>query len=196
MSRGQGKGSDRTPRQQEWARSACFRALGSANMTEFNKRQWAGPKCGAMTKRSGEPCGNPAMENGRCRIHGGKTPRGDQWHRPQWPDAQAPDAMAKLNRKLVDRERAAKARQRKLARMTPEERAAHEEWQRTHKPGSAAQRAAAKREREQNAELRRISALPPNPPSPELVELRQAIADAEARLEELRNSTPDTGAFS
>ena len=38
------------------------------------------PKCGAKT-RSGKPCKNPAMKNGRCRLHGGlstgpKTPEG------------------------------------------------------------------------------------------------------------------------
>jgi len=32
-------------------------------------------KCGAKTKK-GKKCTQPAMENGRCRLHGGKTPRG------------------------------------------------------------------------------------------------------------------------
>ena len=32
-------------------------------------------QCGAKT-RSGEPCKTPAMPNGRCRMHGGKIPRG------------------------------------------------------------------------------------------------------------------------
>jgi hypothetical protein len=31
--------------------------------------------CGAKTRR-GSPCQNPAMKNGRCRMHGGATPRG------------------------------------------------------------------------------------------------------------------------
>lgn len=31
------------------------------------------PRCGART-RSGQPCRNPAMGNGRCRMHGGKSP--------------------------------------------------------------------------------------------------------------------------
>ncbi len=30
------------------------------------------PKCGAKC-RSGEPCQNPSMNNGRCRMHGGKS---------------------------------------------------------------------------------------------------------------------------
>jgi hypothetical protein len=38
------------------------------------------PQCGAKT-RSGEPCKQSAMQNGRCRMHGGastgpKTPEG------------------------------------------------------------------------------------------------------------------------
>src|SRR3712207_3238376 len=34
-----------------------------------------GEKCGALTRR-GTACLQPAMKNGRCRMHGGKTPRG------------------------------------------------------------------------------------------------------------------------
>jgi len=30
------------------------------------------PRCGAKT-RSGTPCRAPAMKNGRCRLHGGKS---------------------------------------------------------------------------------------------------------------------------
>jgi hypothetical protein len=30
------------------------------------------PRCGART-RSGNPCKSPAMANGRCRMHGGKS---------------------------------------------------------------------------------------------------------------------------
>lgn len=30
------------------------------------------PRCGART-RSGKPCKAPAMKNGRCRMHGGKS---------------------------------------------------------------------------------------------------------------------------
>ena len=31
------------------------------------------PRCGART-RKGNPCRSPAMVNGRCRMHGGKSP--------------------------------------------------------------------------------------------------------------------------
>lgn len=31
------------------------------------------PRCGAYCRTTGEPCKNPAMKNGRCRMHGGKS---------------------------------------------------------------------------------------------------------------------------
>lgn len=31
------------------------------------------PKCLACCKRTGKPCQQPAMINGRCRLHGGKS---------------------------------------------------------------------------------------------------------------------------
>ncbi|MCE3234978.1 MAG: hypothetical protein K0Q50_1158 [Vampirovibrio sp.] len=31
------------------------------------------PRCGAKSKRTGNPCKQPAMANGRCRLHGGKS---------------------------------------------------------------------------------------------------------------------------
>ena len=33
----------------------------------------AAPRCGARRKRDGQPCQGPAMANGRCRVHGGKS---------------------------------------------------------------------------------------------------------------------------
>lgn len=39
------------------------------------------PKCGAHSRRTGMPCRQPAMTNGRCRLHGGKStgaPKGNQ----------------------------------------------------------------------------------------------------------------------
>jgi hypothetical protein len=34
------------------------------------------PRCGAKTRgaRGGRPCRSPAMANGKCRLHGGKSP--------------------------------------------------------------------------------------------------------------------------
>lgn len=31
------------------------------------------PRCGAHCRTTAEPCRNPAMKNGRCRMHGGKS---------------------------------------------------------------------------------------------------------------------------
>jgi hypothetical protein len=31
------------------------------------------PRCGAYARTTGQPCKSPAMENGRCRMHGGKS---------------------------------------------------------------------------------------------------------------------------
>lgn len=31
------------------------------------------PRCGAHCRTTGLPCRNPAMENGRCRMHGGRS---------------------------------------------------------------------------------------------------------------------------
>lgn len=31
------------------------------------------PRCGAHSRRTGNPCKAPAMKNGRCRMHGGKS---------------------------------------------------------------------------------------------------------------------------
>src|SRR6478672_16246 len=33
----------------------------------------ASPRCGAKTRSTGCACRNPAMANGRCRKHGGKS---------------------------------------------------------------------------------------------------------------------------
>jgi hypothetical protein len=32
------------------------------------------PRCGAHSRRTGKPCRNPAMKNGSCGMHGGKSP--------------------------------------------------------------------------------------------------------------------------
>src|SRR5215467_1616964 len=50
----------------------------------------AAPRCGARSKRTGEPCRGAAMPNGRCKVHGGKstgprTPEGlERSRRANW----------------------------------------------------------------------------------------------------------------
>jgi hypothetical protein len=111
------------------------------------------PLCGAKRKHDGEPCQQIAMENGRCHYHGGRTGSGKDWHKTKWPKGTAPDAGKKLARKLRDQAKAAKARDKRLAAMTPEKRHLYEAWQRSHRPGPAAARAAKRAERKQAAWL-------------------------------------------
>jgi hypothetical protein len=52
------------------------------------------PRCGAKCKQSSGYCRNPAMTNGRCRIHGGKSAG------PKPKHGQS-SAEAKLRRKQI-----------------------------------------------------------------------------------------------
>src|SRR5262249_13360717 len=50
----------------------------------------AAPRCGARSKRKGQPCRAAAMPNGRCKVHGGRstgprTPEGlERSRRANW----------------------------------------------------------------------------------------------------------------
>ena len=116
----------------------------------------AAPRCGAKAKSTGEPCRALALANGRCNAHGGKTPKGDKWHRVQIDRAKTPTAVTKIDRKLSKREAEAKVCQRRIERMTPKQRERYEAWQRSHQPGSTGKRAAARIEREQSDWFRGI----------------------------------------
>jgi hypothetical protein len=63
--------------------------------------------CGATTRRA-TPCKNPAMANGRCRMHGGLTPRGTdlpQFKHGRYSKA-LPDRMVeRYEQALADEER-------------------------------------------------------------------------------------------
>jgi len=43
----------------------------------------ASPRCGAKT-RKGTPCQSPAMPNGRCRMHGGKSTGAPKGNKNAW----------------------------------------------------------------------------------------------------------------
>ena len=117
------------------------RGRSGAAFREWHRRTRPGlPRCGAKARTTGEPCKQIAMKNGRCAYHGGHTPKGDSWHKPRWPDGKRPDAAERLNRKLADLETAEKKRRKRRARMDPDELARHAAWQRTQKPGKAAER--------------------------------------------------------
>lgn len=118
-------------------------------LNEMTRRRWkTAARCGALAKGTGESCKQLAMENGRCRWHGGLTPKGREWHRVQ----AAPSGREA--QKLDTIERRVKARARRLRKMTPEELERHEAWQRSHKPGPAARRAADRKQRRDNLEAR------------------------------------------
>lgn len=80
----------------------------------------------------------PALENGRCRLHGGLTPRGSEWHRVQYPKAGAPSHKA--NKKLLEVERRRKRQARLVAAMSPECRAKHEARSRALQPRTLTER--------------------------------------------------------
>lgn len=53
------------------------------NIPAINPLQ-AAPRCGARTKRGGNPCRAPAMANGRCRLHGGKSTGAPTGNKNAW----------------------------------------------------------------------------------------------------------------
>ena len=168
-----------SPAQIAWRSSAAFRAIARASVDKINAERWNGPRCGAKKRSDGEPCRNAPMANGRCRLHGGRVPKGKGWHRPQ-PPADGPRAGEKFERKLRDQEKAGRKRAARIARMTPEQRAAHEAWRRDHRPGDPLKRAA---DRERRRQDRDAAAMLAAPRAAESSVEAQAIAD---QLEELR----------
>lgn len=151
------------------------------------------PKCGATSKSTGEPCRQFPMENGRCYYHGGRTPKGKDWHKPRWPKKTAPDAEQKVVARLRNLERAEKQRQKRLAAMTADERAAYDKWKRDHPTGTPAQREAKRLARKQNADARArlLQPGPERPRSPELAALEARIAELRAQIAARCDIAPD-----
>jgi hypothetical protein len=56
-------------------------------------------RCGAKT-RAGMPCRSPAMPNGRCRMHGGKSPGAPRGNTNAWKHGNYSEA-AKAERSFV-----------------------------------------------------------------------------------------------
>lgn len=176
----------RTPAQKAWASSDRFRETGRQMMLQFNRLRMHGPKCGARTKTDGQPCRNAAMENGRCRFHGGRTPKGDQWHVTTWPDPKSTEATQKLNRKLHDLKRIAKRREARMRALTPDERGAYAAWLRDHTPGPAAAREWKRRDRAEAKAMRlRLAQPPTRPPDPEAEALRRLIEAKQREIDTL-----------
>lgn len=117
-----------------WRRSETWKRIASAN-ARANLRAFAlRPRCGAKTKGTGDPCKQPALANGKCGYHGGRTPVGVKWHQAIFSPGTTRNGDSKLDRKLFDIGRAEKRRARQLAKMAPERRAAYERWHQAHHP--------------------------------------------------------------
>lgn len=192
----------KTSKLDRWRKSGEFRQVARMSAKANIARFKAAPRCGAARKRDGQPCGNPAMKNGRCGVHGGKTPSGRQWHVVQYPDCSTPAGAAKFNRKLRQQQRYAAKRAERLAAMTPDQRAKHDAWHRTHLPGAGAARNAERERVRQNTEARALLTVGPSqrPTDPESIRIGTTLAAAKARLAVLdaRNAKPgndDEGIF-
>ena len=65
------------------------------------------PRCGAKT-RKGTPCKSPAMKNGRCRMHGGKstgprTPEGlERSRKANWKHGYYSREAAEIKRNMKE----------------------------------------------------------------------------------------------
>ena len=166
-----------------WSQSTQFRTMAREAIRAYNATRHSRPKCEAVRRTDGGICQHIAMANGRYYVHGGRTPKGKDWHRRQ-PGADA----VKTQRKLKDIERAAKKRAKRLAAMTPEERKRHEEWQKAHRPGPAGPRAAerARRARSKAAREQFARMVEPSAPSAEAQALAEAIEGLRHQAQRLR----------
>lgn len=182
--------------------AAAAIAAGTSALRRYHARRHTNPVCGAKGKTTGKPCQQPPMENGRCRLHGGLTPKGDHWHLVR-RQSSSKRAAAKLQAKLETLERRAKERAARLARMTPEERAAYDKWVMTHQPGPAAARAARKQARQDAEAVRKLldrTQGGAKPVDPELAAISARIAELRARKAALEleaaqdNEAPDNPA--
>ena len=172
---------------------AAWVVAGTFALRRIQAQRHLMPKCGATSKSTGEPCRQFPMENGRCYYHGGRTPKGKNWHKPSWPKKTAPDAEQKVVARLRNLERAEKKRQKRLAKMTPDERAAYDKWKRDHPTGTPAQREAKRLAREQNADARArlLQPAPERPVDPESAVIARRIEELRTQIAARRDITPD-----
>ncbi|WP_280820558.1 HGGxSTG domain-containing protein [Pseudaminobacter soli (ex Li et al. 2025)] len=187
------------PQFQTWCGSPAHREQARRACVALNAARRLKPKCGARTKQDGQPCQNLALENGRCKFHGGKVPKGKNWHVVQLPDGTAPDAVVRADRKLWDKQRIAKKRAARVAALSPEKRQEYEKWQSERIPGPAAERARRRWERAENAAFRdRFSQLSPTTLDPEAAALaveRQRLQDELAKVDAQLCENQNIGVF-
>jgi hypothetical protein len=122
----------------------------------------------------------------RCRWHGGLVPCGDQWHTLQWPKGDAKDWPKKLNEKLKRDERNRRRKERRLAKMSPEQRAKYDDWLKYRRPGPKVERSKPRAAKKAAEEFKARAAQPERPASPELAALQAQAAYLEAERDRYR----------
>jgi len=180
------RGGSKAGRQlSDWQKSARFKDGALKALRRINRRRDLYARCEATAKSTGRQCGNLAAHGTtKCYLHGGATPRGDNWHKPTWPKPSDPRAMQKIDRKLRERARDAKERDARLASLPPKLRQRYADWVRTHKPGPAADRRRESARRRQDLDAKALHeeliSRPAPPASPELLKIEARIAELEA----------------
>ncbi len=158
------------------------------------ERVASGARCGARRRSDGEPCQQIVLfPNGRCRLHGGKTPKGKDWHKVQYPGPGTPIEAAMRKERVVAKrqKKRALARAEKLAAMTPEQRARydHQFAKRVMTPGPAAPRIRTRKAREQAKWVQELIA-PPAEPQKTKNPIRAPKAELLASAESANPSKP------
>lgn len=174
-----------------WTSSAAGRRAAQRAAEKSLAARKEAPRCGARRKQDGGPCEGLALDNGRCRLHGGLTPKGDQWHRVQAPKTGAhPEKSEKKLRELERRERRRRAR---VDAMSPEERATYEKRRQAARPRSSTARAQERQDRDAATLLG--APRTDTQDAPEMARLRAELAaldDEKAQLEAwLAENEPD-----
>jgi hypothetical protein len=142
----------------------------------------AAPRCGALARSTGQPCRKiPIKGRTRCANHGGLTPRGAEWGRPQI--ANKTKSVRKMERKLADLERRSRAEAKRRGLSVSEYRLTHERG--LALPRSRKEREAVKRN---SAAIAALLSKPDPPPSPELAALNVLLDEARKLAEALERS--------
>lgn len=171
---------------------AAWVAAGTIALRRVQAQRHLIPKCRAKSRTTGEKCRQFSMENGLCYYHGGRTPKGKDWHKPQWPKKSSPDAERKMVARLRDLEKREKQRQKRLAKMTEEERAAFDKWHRDRPLGTPAQREAKRLASKQNkdARARFLQPTPARLVDPKMEAIQARIAELRAQIAAMGEQAP------
>lgn len=154
------------------------RKAGPANLRAL----WQRPKCAAIARTTGVRCGNPGMGNGKCRLHGGLSPKGKNWGRIRPPEADTPHEKRKYLRRLENAERRRQRQEAVRATLPVDERARREKRSTDFISGSKPERAAVKADKASRAWARELFSKPQEN-APKTAE-RQALEKLLERLED------------